>query len=210
MNRAFIENSNSILRRILNKEENTDILKNFIESVLRIKIKEILIRPYLGKKVNYLPTQEKYGIVNVRVIQEDNDELNVGIQIVDGLYIQEKVITYGASIHVNQLEYEEHSNIVKTATINIIDFEYFSSVAYHKIIKFFERDDEKIKVKDATEFHILELPKFKSKVIETKEEEWLAYLRGNDMELIKKIKENNQAIRKLDELLLNYWKEEEI
>ena len=40
MNRKFISNSNYVFRKILNSEESLSILKNFIEAILNIKIKE--------------------------------------------------------------------------------------------------------------------------------------------------------------------------
>ena len=40
LNRFFIENSNTTLRKILNKEEHLDIVQNLIESILGIKVKK--------------------------------------------------------------------------------------------------------------------------------------------------------------------------
>ena len=107
MNRFFIENSNTTLRKILNKEEHLDIVQNLIESILGIKIKKIILRPYLRSKAKYLPKEDKYGVVIVRVVDQDNKEHNIGIQFMDGLYLQEKILTFGMSIHVNQVEYED-------------------------------------------------------------------------------------------------------
>ena len=43
MNRKFVAKSNFVLRRVLNTEENLDILKEFIEVILNIEIKEAKI-----------------------------------------------------------------------------------------------------------------------------------------------------------------------
>lgn len=211
MNRLFIENSNIILRKILNKEENLDIVKNLIESILHLKLKRIIIRPYLGTKVKYLPEEEKYGIVNVRVINENEKEFNVGIQIIDGFYMQEKLITYAASIHVNQIEYEDHKDTTDTLTINILDFKGFGTPAHHKVVTFFERDNQNnVEMRDEIKLHVLELPSFTEAVSRTPEEEWIQYFKGDNTELIDKIKERNPAINKLDEKLKAYWKNEDI
>ena len=50
MNRKFISNSNYVFRKILNSEDCLNILKNFIEAMLDIKIEEIKLNPYLTKK----------------------------------------------------------------------------------------------------------------------------------------------------------------
>ena len=58
MNQKFVSNSNYVFRRILNSEDCLDILKNLIEAILDINIKEILLNPYLKKIEKYLPKEE--------------------------------------------------------------------------------------------------------------------------------------------------------
>ena len=49
VNQKFVSNSNYVFRRILNSEDCLDILKNLIEAILDINIKEISLNPYLKK-----------------------------------------------------------------------------------------------------------------------------------------------------------------
>ena len=209
MYRKLISKSNYILKKVLNKEENIDILQDIIESIIGIEISKIKIKPYLEKMSKYLPSEENFGIVDVRIKTKDGQELNVGMQIIDGYYVQNKILLYYAQIHGNQLEYDDEE-IVKTITINILDFEYFKTEECHKIIKI--RDATHSIELDGLELHVLELPKFKKKLskIETKEDGWLAYLEGSDKEKIKKAKEKNEKIRKLDEVLEEYWENEKM
>lgn len=209
MNRKLISKSNYILKKVLNKEENIDILQDIIESIIGIEISKIKIKPYLDKMSKYLPSEENFGIVDVRIKTKDGQELNVGMQIIDGYYVQNKILLYYAQIHGNQLEYDDEE-IVKTITINILDFEYFKTEECHKIIKIRESTNS-IEL-DGLELHVLELPKIKKKQskIETKEDGWLAYLEGSDKEKIKKAKEKNEKIRKLDEVLEEYWENEKM
>ena len=60
------------------------------------------------------------GIVEVR-IQTEDEELNVGIQIIDGNYVQNKMFLYYARVHTNQITYNDNRKIAKTVTINILD-----------------------------------------------------------------------------------------
>ena len=92
MNRKFINKSNFVLRKILNSQENIDILKEFIEEILAIKIEEATINPYLTKLKNKLPAEENFGIADLRIKTTENIELNVGIQIIDGKYIIQKIL----------------------------------------------------------------------------------------------------------------------
>ena len=54
MNQFLYCNRNYLLRRILNKQENADIIKDLIESILDIKIKRITVNHYLKKNEKYL------------------------------------------------------------------------------------------------------------------------------------------------------------
>ena len=125
MNRKFVSKSNYVLRKVLNKEENLDILKDMIESILQIKIKKIELNPYLEKKKQNLPAEENFGIADVRLEKADGEELNVGIQFVDGYHVITKMLIYYAQIHANQLEYDKDRKVAKTVTINFVDFEIF-------------------------------------------------------------------------------------
>ena len=62
MNRKFVAKSNFVLRRVLNSKDNIDILKEFIEVILNIQIKEAQINPYLQKrKNNFFENQLNYS-----------------------------------------------------------------------------------------------------------------------------------------------------
>ena len=158
MNRKLVSKSNLVLRKVLNKEEHVDILKDMIEGILDIKIESIRLNPYLKSKEKYLPKEENFGVADVRIITKEKQALNVGIQFIDGLYIQNKLLLYYAQIHTNQLEQEENQEIAKTITINILDFEYFDTQKFHKIIKIKDKPDGG-GVEEKIDFHVMQLPK---------------------------------------------------
>ncbi len=206
MNRKFIAKSNFVLRRVLNTEENVDILKEFIEVILNLEIKEAKINPYLEKIKNHLPAEENFGIADLRIKTIENEERNVGIQIIDGEHVLTKMLLYYAQIHGNQLEYDEDREIAKTNTINILDFVLNKELDYHSKMVVGEQTMSNI-IYDYLEIHILQLPKFKLETSKdmTLKQAWVSYLKGeNTKEAIKKSKH----IRKLDTLLEKYWNEE--
>lgn len=210
MNRKFVSKSNFVLRKILNTETSLDILKNFIESILNIKIKDIKLNPYLEKKAKYLPQEDNFGIADVRIKTSENEEMNIGIQFIDGIYVQTKMLIYYAQIHLNQLEYDEKRELARTITINLLDFIYFPSSKYEQIVKL-NKNNGFVK-NEELELVVIELPKFNEKNIlecNTKEE-WITYLKGNNNKLIEKIKNQNKYIKNLDYLLEKYWKEEKM
>ena len=211
MNRKFIAKSNWVLRRVLNSKEQLPILKDFIETFLKIEIEDIRLNSYLENISKYLPSEENFGIADVRIKTKEKEELNVGIQFIDGLYVQNKLLLYYEQNHANKLENKEYNKIVKTITINILDFNYFNSKEYHKKIKIKE-NPLKQKNTNEIELHVLELPKYRynSETEITREDAWMIYLLGKNQKLINKIKEKFIEIQKLDHLLEEYWKNEKM
>lgn len=210
MNRKLISNSNYVLRKVMNSEACLDIIKDFIEAILNINIKEIELNPYLEKKSKYLPKEENFGIVDVRITTDEEEKINVGIQFIDGIYIQTKMLMYYAQIHLNQLEYDDKREFAKTITINLLDFTYFPSAEYNKIIKI-KSNEGNIKLEEL-ELYVIELPKFICENLEkmSKKDEWITYLKGCENKILEKIKNNNKNIKLLDELVEKYWIEEKM
>lgn len=206
MNRKFVAKSNYVLRRVLNSEDNIDILKEFIEIILNIKVKKVEINPYLERKKTKLPAEENFGIADLRIQTEENEELNVGIQIIDGEYILTKMFLYFAQIHLNQIEYDDRRELARTITINILDFIFIPKTKYHSRMIFKEEEMKEI-YKDCLEMHMIELPKFGVNLNQemTLKETWISYLKG---ECIEKAIRRSKNIKKLDDLLRKYWKEE--
>lgn len=211
MNRKLIAKSNFILRKVLNSKDNLDIIQDFIESFLKIQIEKIELNPYLQKREKYLPAEENFGIADVRLLTKEKEELNVGIQFIDGYYVQNKMLVYYAQIHSQQLEYGQNRKVAKTITINLLDFNYFNSKKYHKKIQIPSKQDENGRIEEM-EFHVIELPKFwleKGKNI-TREMAWMIFLCGDRNEEYETVKRDYPKIKKLDELLEHYWKEEKM
>lgn len=204
MNRKFISKSNRVLRKVLNSEAGIEILQDFIETFLKIKIQNIHLNPYLEIKSKNLPTEENFGIADVRIQLENQKELNIGIQFIDGYYVQNKMLLYYAQIHSNQAEYKDNRNIEKTITINLLDFYYLKSKSY------FSKIIVPSNMENQIELYVIELPKFKieEKGVITKQEAWMTYLCGKQPEIIAKIIKKYDKIRKLDNLLEKYWENE--
>ena len=210
MNRKFVSKSNLVLSKILNSNNCLDILKDFIETILKVKIKNITLNNPKENKYYSSTTYYSMGIVEVR-IQTEDEELNVGIQIIDGNYVQNKMFLYYARVHTNQITYNDNRKIAKTVTINILDFNYFSSYNYHRKISI-KTNIIYDNILETMEMHVIELPKFKMLNLSNikKEEAWIGYFQGQNLKLIQLSKEKFSKISKLDELLEKYWKEDKI
>ena len=207
MNRKLVSKSNFVLRKVLNTKENIDIIKDFIEAILEIDIEKIKLNEYLRKKEKYLPSEENFGVLDCRIQTKEGENFNIGIQYVDGIYIQTKMLLYYSQIHLNQLEYDDNREFARTITINLLDFNYFETQNYEKKISI-ETNEKNVKSKEI-ELYVIELPKVKySNDKMSRKKEWIIYLEGSNIEKIEKIKEENKYICELDKQLEKYWENE--
>lgn len=207
MNRKLVSKSNFVLRKVLNTKENIDIIKDFIEAILEIDIEKIELNEYLRKKEKYLPSEENFGVLDCRIQTKEGENLNIGIQYVDGIYIQTKMLLYYSQIHLNQLDYDDNREFARTITINLLDFNYFETQNYEKKISI-ETNEKNVKSKEI-ELYVIELPKVKySNDKMNRKKEWIIYLEGSNIEKIEKIKEENKYICELDKQLEKYWENE--
>ncbi len=207
MNRKLVSKSNFVLRKVLNTKENIDIIKDFIEAILEIDIEKIKLNEYLRKKEKYLPSEENFGVLDCRIQTKEGENFNIGIQYVDGIYIQTKMLLYYSQIHLNQLEYDDNREFARTITINLLDFNYFETQNYEKKISI-ETNEKNVKSKEI-ELYVIELPKVKySNDKMNRKKEWIIYLEGSNIEKIEKIKEENKYICELDKQLEKYWENE--
>lgn len=136
--------------------------------------------------------------------------MNVGIQFIDGIYVQTKMLMYYSQIHLNQLEYGDNREFAKTITINLLDFNYFSSKGCKKTIRI-KTNEGDVRLEEI-EMISIELPKFRCYDNDdlTEIEQWLQYLKGCDENTLEKIKSQNKYIKKLDTLAEKYWLEEKM
>ena len=207
MNRKLVSKSNFVLRKVLNTKENIDIIKDFIEAILEIDIEKIKLNEYLRKKEKYLPSEENFGVLDCRIQTKEGENFNIGIQYVDGIYIQTKMLLYYSQIHLNQLDYDDNRKFARTITINLLDFNYFETQNYEKKISI-ETNEKNVKSKEI-ELYVIELPKVKySNDKMNRKKEWITYLEGSNIEKIEKIKEENKYICELDKQLEKYWENE--
>jgi len=207
VNRKLVSKSNFVLRKVLNTKENIDIIKDFIEAILEIDIEKIKLNEYLRKKEKYLPSEENFGVLDCRIQTKEGENFNIGIQYVDGIYIQTKMLLYYSQIHLNQLDYDDNREFARTITINLLDFNYFETQNYEKKISI-ETNEKNVKSKEI-ELYVIELPKVKySNDKMNRKKEWITYLEGSNIEKIEKIKEENKYICELDKQLEKYWENE--
>ena len=92
--------------------------------------------------------------------------------------IRERSYAYAGGIVYNSLHVkEDYIEIPRTVVIWILGFNLFEDGNYHEIARV-KRDFNNEELSEKIEYHYIQLPKFLEQVteIETKEEQWLAYI----------------------------------
>ena len=204
--------SDYVFKRIFGQEENKEALKDFLESILKIKISNVEINnPEIPK--NFYDS--KYGMLDLKVTVDEKIIINVEMQLQNQYDLEPRSTYYMANAYAGQLgEGEPYTNCKRVIVIDILNFNYYKRDCYHSVARMiFENPEENEIVdmgyKDADiyatkylEMHVIELPKFKKKnpEIHTKLEQWLWLFIGGEEE-VKKASKVNKEIERINKKL---------
>ena len=193
-------------KRVFGRNGNEGILKDFLESILDIEIKDIIIQnPEIPKNMR----DSKIGILDVRAEINGKEIIEVEMQVQNQYNIDKRSPTYITKIYSDQLkEGDSYVEVKKVAVINILNFNYYKRNSYHSVARMiFEDSKENEKVDmgyileeqyatEDLEMHFIELPKFRKKNpdISSKLDQWLWLICGEE-EKIKMAKNENEKIK---------------
>ena len=193
-------------KRVFGRNGNEAILKDFLESILDIEIKDIIIQnPEIPKNMR----DSKIGILDVRAEINGKEIIEVEMQVQNQYNIDKRSPTYITKLYSDQLkEGDSYIEVKKVAVINILNFNYYKRNSYHSVARMkFEDSKENEKVymgyiaedqyaTEDLEMHFIELPKFREKNpdISSKLDQWLWLICGEE-EKIKMAKKENEKIK---------------
>ena len=193
-------------KRVFGRNGNEAILKDFLESILDIEIKDIIIQnPEIPKNMR----DSKIGILDVRAEINGREIIEVEMQVQNQYNIDKRSPTYITKLYSDQLkEGDSYIEVKKVAVINILNFNYYKRNSYHSVARMkFEDSKENEKVymgyiaedqyaTEDLEMHFIELPKFREKSpdISSKLDQWLWLICGEE-EKIKMAKKENEKIK---------------
>ena len=201
-----------MFKRVFAKEGNENLLKDFLEAILKIEIESLEIQnPELPKDTK----EGKIGVLDIKVQINKDSIVDIEMQVINQHNIAERSTTYMGKLIANQLSKgDTYRKLKKSILINILNFNYYKRNSYHSIahMKFepteeetyvnmgYTKEDE-IATKDV-EMHFIEIPKFKKKNpnANAKLEQWLWLLAGEE-EKIKMAEEKNKEVKKAVEVL---------
>ena len=200
-----------VFKRVFAYKGNEDVLADFLESILNVKIEKLEVKnPEMMKNSR----EEKLGVLDIKVETKENI-IDLEMQLEDEENIEEREATYMGKLLSEQLEVgDEYKKLKKSVVIFITNFNKYETNTYHNVAKMrFEKinkdeyvdmgykEEEQIGNK-YIEFHVIELPKFikKNPGVEKRLEQWLWLIVGRKEKVEMAVKENKK-VKKADKVL---------
>ena len=200
-----------VFKRVFAYKGNEDVLADFLESILNVKIEKLEVKnPEMMKNSR----EEKLGVLDIKVETKENI-IDLEMQVEDEENIEEREATYMGKLLSEQLEVgDKYNKLKKSVVIFITNFNKYETNTYHNIAKMrFEKinkdeyvdmgykEEEQIGNK-YIEFHVIELPKFikKNPGVEKRLEQWLWLIVGRKEKVEMAVKENKN-VKKADKVL---------
>jgi predicted transposase/invertase (TIGR01784 family) len=144
---------------------------------------------------------------------DGKEKINVELQNRNEYNIIKRAEVYASRIVNHSLKAgEDYSDLPNTIIILILGYNEFKDGPYHEVCYLKKESDNEI-VSDSIVYHYIQLPKFIEDVrsIQTREEQWLAYLscQLNDEEKEELFK-MNEKIKNVDEIVKIVMENEEV
>ena len=200
-----------VFKSIFGNEKYPEILISFLNAVLKLpKEKKIIKVKIENPNIDKMDIEDKYSILDILATANDNTKIDIEIQIKNNYDMIPRTIYYLSKLIEGQMkEGEDYNRILKSITINIVDFELLkSNKRVHNSFLFIEKETGEV-LTDLAEIHFIELPKLKIEDINTEDllNDWLLFIENPESEAIEmlktKIKEIGSAKKVLEVLSLD-------
>jgi predicted transposase/invertase (TIGR01784 family) len=200
-----------IFKIVFGSNERSELLKDLLESLLHRKITNIVIRNEVSLDKIY--AEDKSMRLDILAEVDGKEKINVELQNRNEYNIIKRAEVYASRIVNHSLKAgEDYSDLPNTIIILILGYNEFKNSPYHEVCHLKKESDNEI-VSDSIVYHYIQLPKFIEDVrsIQTREEQWLAYLscQLNDEEKEELFK-MNEKIKNVDEIVKIVMENEEV
>lgn len=191
-----------VFNRLFSKKGNESILKDFINSILDINIKEIEIIP--EARLEKASQNTKYGVLDLKATLNDGIVVDIEMQVNDNKDIEKRTVFYAGKLMSEQLAIgERYQNMKDIIMINILDYEFIDLPEYHTEVISVAKKHREFEMVQSIKYHFIELPKFRRQRpdLKNKLEQWLTFIDNSNKELVQMAIKKNKEIKKANEEL---------
>ena len=201
MNKKVPQND-IIFKNLFSTKRNEDLLVDFLESILQIKIEKIEAQKEVEPEVHNI--EEKQGRLDIKATINDEIIVDVEMQNIDYKDTEKRAVFYAGCLIRDSIKTKEAYKIIKDiAVIWILDYELENeNEEYFTRTKTVEDKYCKYEIIKGVKYYFIELPKFRRMVtnkLKTNLENWLAFIDYSRKDLIEMAMERNEKIRKANE-----------
>ena len=201
-----------IFKRTFTRDDHNGILRDLLESILKIKIRNVLV---LNSEIPKDLLDEKASRLDIRAEIDNERIINIEMQVKYQSDIEKRSTLYMSKNISTQIKIAEKYGLLKPSiVINILNFNRYRRNSYHSVAHMkFEKtskeeyvdlgyNPEEETATDVLEMHFIELPKFikKNPEAKTKLEQWLWLIAGRE-DKIKMSKLDNPEVKKAMKLV---------
>ena len=184
--------------------EDEEVRNAFLAAVLGIDLGEIVESRILPSHLRQKDKDDKLGILDVRVLLNNKEQIDIEIQVTASEYWAERTLFYLGKMFTDQLKPgEDYQKLEKCIHVGILNFTLFDDEEYYSRFHFWSDQGRKM-YSDKFEIHTLELPKLaKHDYPETELLKWLQFINAETEEEFKMAAEKDPYIEKAYESLVH-------
>ncbi|WP_019123222.1 Rpn family recombination-promoting nuclease/putative transposase [Brevibacillus massiliensis] len=185
-------------KQVFGKAGNEPILRAFLNAALQLpKERQITSVKILNPEINREYIEDKASVLDIHAKTEQGEHVNIEIQLTNKFDMEKRTLYYWSRIYSAQMQKGmPYTELVKTITINILNFRFLQETdRFHTIFHLYE-DQEQFLLTDVLEIHFMEIPKLMDKweqrtvnPYNNELERWLLLLEADDHEEIRKVLE---------------------
>lgn len=169
----------------------------FLSAVLKLNPKEIKETHILNTNLRKQHENEKLGILDVRILMNNDTEIDIEIQLSAMNIWTDRALFYLAKMYTEQISSGEDYTVFKRCvSISILDFELFKNESEFYSCFHIREDSRHFLYTDKMEFHVLELPKLPKELTEDSSdiELWGKFINAERKEEFAMLAEKNMYI----------------
>ena len=201
-----------VFKRTFTRDDPNGILRDFLESVLKIKLRNVQV---LNAEIPKDILDERGSVLDIRAELDNTKIVDIEMQVKDQGNISKRSTVYMSKNIATQIKTsEDYQGLKPSIVINILNFNRYKRNSYHSIAHMkFEKTSKEEYVDlgykeedqlatDVLEMHFIELPKFikKNPEIKTKLDEWLWLIAGRE-DKVEMSKLDNPEVKKAMKLV---------
>ena len=197
-----VPQSDIIFKNLFSAKRNEELLVDFLESILQIKIEKIETQKEVEPEIHNI--EEKQGRLDIKATVNDELIVDVEMQNTDYKDTEKRAVFYAGCLIRDCIKpKEDYQNIKDIAVIWILDYELENeNKEYFTRTKTVEDKYCKYEIIRGVKYYFIELPKFRRMVtnkLETNLENWLVFIDYKRKDLMEMAMNQNEKIRRANE-----------